>query len=214
MHQRRTWLAILLLIAVAMAAGCDGGRRYRDQMAVIEVGSDGSLGFEAGLQVTLPDTIAAGRAMHVRIRTYGGGCLIRDPQRGGKTFVNVKGREAVIIPWDRLDLGPRSPTVNWNCAGVLTYWTRVVPVVFHSGARRRSPSAESARTPIRRGSSKSFFGSKSYERDAAQKRNSGQRLDEAAAASSMEPMTRSRSPSIAPPGIQRATTTRSFTGSQ
>ncbi|WP_419938776.1 hypothetical protein [Candidatus Palauibacter sp.] len=100
-------------------------------MAVIEVGSDGSLGFEAGVQVTLPDTIAAGRAVHVRIRTYGGGCLIRDPQRGGQTFVNVKGREVVIIPWDRLDLGPRSPTVNWNCAGVLTYWTRVVPVVFH-----------------------------------------------------------------------------------
>ena len=117
MHKRRTWLAIPLLIAVAVAAGCDGGRRYRDQMA--------------GVQVTLPDTIAAGRAAHVTIRTYGGGCLIRDPQRGGKTFVNVKGREAVIVPWDRFSLGPRSPTVNWNCADVLTYWTRDVPVVFH-----------------------------------------------------------------------------------
>ena len=40
-------------------------------------------------------------------------------------------REAVIVPWDRLDLGPGSPTVNWICEDVLMYWTREVPVVFH-----------------------------------------------------------------------------------
>ena len=130
MDRGRTWVVIPLLIAVTALTGCDGGRRYRDQMAVIEVGSDGSLGFEAGVQVSLPDTVSAGRAAHVRIRTYGGGCLIRDPQRGGRTFVNVKGREAVVVPWDRLHLGPRSPTASWSCADVLTYWTRVVPVVF------------------------------------------------------------------------------------
>lgn len=131
MDKGRTWFAMALLMAVAASAACDGGRRYRDEMAVIAVGSDGSLGFEAGVQVALPDTVAVGRAALIKIRTYGGGCLIRNPQRGGKTFVSVKGREAVIVPWDRIDLGPTSPTVNWNCADVLTYWTREVPAVFH-----------------------------------------------------------------------------------
>ena len=131
MDKGRAWFAMALLMAGTAFAACDGGRRYRDQMAVIEVGSDGTLGFEAGVQVTLPDTVAVGRAAQIKIRTYGGGCLIRDPQRGGKTLVNVKGREAVIVPWDRFSLGPRSPTVHWNCADVLTYWTRIVPVVFH-----------------------------------------------------------------------------------
>ena len=100
MNKGRTWLAIPL-IALTFAGG-DGGNRYRDQMAVIEIGSDGTLGFEVGVQVTLPDTVAVGRAAYVKIRTYGGGCLIRDQQRGGRTFVNVKGREALLVPWDRL----------------------------------------------------------------------------------------------------------------
>ncbi|MCY3699124.1 MAG: hypothetical protein OXH46_05725 [Gemmatimonadetes bacterium] len=104
-------------------------------MAVIEVSSDGSLGIDAGVQVTPPDTVEAGRAAHVRIRTYGGGCLIRDQERGGRTFVDLRGRTAVLVPFDRFDLGPRSLTGNWSCADVLVYWTRVVPVVFDEPGR-------------------------------------------------------------------------------
>ena len=96
MNKGRTWLAIPL-IALTFAGG-DGGNRYRDQMAVIEIGSDGTLGFEAGVQVTLPDTVAVGRAAYVKIRTYGGGCLIRDQQRGGRTFRERQGPGGVTCP--------------------------------------------------------------------------------------------------------------------
>ena len=135
MYKDRTWLAIPLLIFATALAGCDDGRRYRDELAVIEVSADGSLGIDAGVQVTPPDTVEVGRAAHVRIRTYGGGCLVRDQDRSGRTFVNVRGRTAVLVPFDRFDLGPRSLTGNWSCADLLVYWTRVVPVVFDEPGR-------------------------------------------------------------------------------
>lgn len=135
MYKDRTWLVVSLLIGVTALAGCDDGRRYRDELAVIEVSADGSLGIDAGVQVMQPDTVEAGRAAHVRIRSYGGGCLVRDQERGGRTFIDVRGRTAVLIPFDRFDLGPRSLTGNWSCADVLVYWTRVVPVVFDEPGR-------------------------------------------------------------------------------
>lgn len=131
MYKDRTWLAIPLLIAVTALAGCDGGRRYQDRMAVIEVSADASYGIDLGVHVTLPDTVEAGRAAHVSIRSYEGGCLVRDQRRGGRTFVSVRGRTAVLVPFDRLDLGPRSLAgSSWSCTDQLLWWTRVVPVVF------------------------------------------------------------------------------------
>ncbi|WP_419950516.1 hypothetical protein [Candidatus Palauibacter sp.] len=131
MYKDRIWLAIPLMMAATALAGCDAGRRYRDQLAVIEVSADGSLGIDAGVQVTPPDTVEAGRAAHVRIRTYGGGCLVRNQERGGRTFVDVRGRTAVLVPFDRFDLGPRSLSGStWSCTDQLLWWTRVVRVVF------------------------------------------------------------------------------------
>ena len=131
MYESRIWVAIPLLIALTAVAGCDDGRRYRDELAVIEVSSDGSFGIDAGVHVTLPDTVEVGRAAHVGIRTYGGGFLVRDQERGGRTFVDVRGRTAVLVPFDQFDLGPRSLSGStWSCADQLLSWTRVVRVVF------------------------------------------------------------------------------------
>ena len=131
MHKRQTWLAIPLLIAITAFASCDGGRWYREELAVIEVSTDGSFGIDGGIHVTLPDTVEAGRAAHVTIRSYGGGCLVRDQERGGRTFVNMRGRTAILVPFDRFDLGPRSLAGStWSCTDQLRWWTRMVPVVF------------------------------------------------------------------------------------
>jgi hypothetical protein len=126
MDRSQTWFAMALLLAVAASVACGGGRRYRDRLAVIEMNTDAE-----GVHVTLPDTVAVGLAATVTIRTYGGGCLVRDQERGGRTSVNVRDRIAVLVPFDRFDLGPRALTGStWSCTDQLLHWTRVVPVVF------------------------------------------------------------------------------------
>lgn len=121
----RAIAVVAACLAIAAASlGCGDGRRYETRLAVIDTG------VPEDLHVTVPDTVRAGEPVDVHIRTYGGGCLVRDPGRRGRTSVHAEGPRIRLEPFDVFDLGPSSLQGGWSCTDVLSYWTRTVPVRF------------------------------------------------------------------------------------